>query len=93
MCFLLASSKDRRDSYGGKVRASTSDLVAREQRDDCDYGCFGCDSDSDCDCVCHKVTQRTKDANGFAVRGSLVMQQANVVSMHEYVRIRLDNLV
>lgn len=36
---------------------------------------------------------RTKDANGFAVRGSLVMQQANVVSMHEYVRIRLDNLV
>ena len=24
MCFFLASSKDRRDSYGGKVRASTS---------------------------------------------------------------------
>lgn len=39
------------------------------------------------------VIERTTDANGFAVRGSLVMQQANVVSMHEYVRIRLDNLV
>ena len=92
MCFFLASSKDRRDSYGGKVRASTSDLVAREQRDDCDYGCCGCDSDSDCDGVCNK-SRRTKDANGFAVIGSLVMQQANVVSMREYVRIRLDNLV